>query len=120
MSCSSNCSIVIVDFCRDMNWPLTAWQHCGYWNKLIIINHDQFYKYFKGRDEHLWMAAGLSELEQGQQQGAEVLPVQGGQLGARLQLPQLGHHLPGDVDVLPPAEVVGVKYFLCKLKYFYL
>ena len=66
------------------------------------------------------MAAGLSELEQGQQQGAEVLPVQGGQLGARLQLPQLGHHLPGDVDVLPPAQVDTEKYFLSKLKYFYL
>ena len=79
-----------------------------------------FINIFKRRDEHLWMAAGLSELEQGQQQGAEVLPVQGGQLGARLQLPQLGHHLPGDVDVLPPAQVGGVKYFLCKLKYFYL
>ena len=66
------------------------------------------------------MAAGLSELEQGQQQGAEVLPVQGGQLGARLQLPQLGHHLPRDVDVLPPVQVGSVKYFLCRRKYFYL
>ena len=46
------------------------------------------------------MAAGLAQLEQGQQQRAKTLPVQGGELGLRLQLPELGHHVPGDLNVL--------------------
>ena len=52
------------------------------------------------------MAAGLAQLQQGQQQRAETLPVQGGELGPGLQLPQLGHHVPGDLNVLAPVEML--------------
>ena len=58
------------------------------------------------QDDNLGVAAGLAQLEQGQQQRAKTLPVQGGELGLRLQLPELGHHVPRDLDVLAPVEML--------------
>ena len=52
------------------------------------------------------MTAGLPQLQEGQQEGAERLPVQRRQFGGGLVFAELGDDVPGDVNVLAAVEML--------------